>query len=53
MYDVLVLQNSVVVAQNNGKERQKACTCKFVSFLLIRKKCVLRVQFVFFANSIY
>ena len=33
--------------QNNGKERQKACcTCKFV-FLLIRKKIVLHVQFVF------
>ena len=47
MFDVLVLQNSVVVVQNNGKERQKACcTCKFV-FLLIRKKSVLHVQFVF------
>ena len=33
--------------QNNGKERQKACwTCNFV-FLLIRKKRVLHVQFVF------
>ena len=47
MFDDLVLQNSVVVVQNNGKERQKACrTCKFV-FLLIRKKGVLHVQFVF------
>ena len=35
----LVQKNSVVVVQNNGKERQKACcTCKFV-FLLIRKMC--------------
>ena len=33
--------------QNNGKERGKACcTCKFV-VLLIRKKSVLHVQFVF------
>ena len=48
MFDVLVLQNSVVVVQNNGKGRQKVCcTCKFVFFLLIRKKNVLHVQFVF------
>ena len=47
-FDVLALQNSVVVVQINGKERQKACcTCKFVFFLLIRKKSVLHVQFVF------
>ena len=45
-FDDLVLQNSVVVVQNKGSERQKACcTCKFV-FLLIRKKLVLHVQFV-------
>ena len=44
--DVLVLQNSVVVVQNNGKERQKAC--KFVFFFcLLEKKGVLHVQFVF------
>ena len=37
-FDVLVLQNSIVVVQNNSKERQKVCgMCKFV-FLLIRKK---------------
>ena len=46
-FDVLVLRNSVVVVQNNGKEGQKACcTCKFV-FLLIRKKSVLHLQFDF------
>ena len=44
---LLVLQNSVVGVQNNGKERQKACcTCKFV-FLLIRKKKCVHVQSVF------
>ena len=49
-FDVLVLQNSVVNAQNNGKERQKACCkCKFGFFLLIRKKCAARA-IVFFAN---
>ena len=43
LHAALVLQNSVVVVQNNGKERQKACcTCKFV-FLLIRQKRVLHV----------
>ena len=41
MFDVLVLQNCVVVVQNNDKERQNAC--KFVFFLLIRKKkCATR-----------
>ena len=36
IFDVYThVDNSVVVAQNNGKERQKACcTCNF--FLLIR-----------------
>ena len=34
-FEVLVVQNSVVVVQNNGKEREK---------------CVLHVQICFFAN---
>ena len=50
MFDVLVLQNSVVVVQNNSKERQKVCCMCKLGFLLIRKKSVLHMQFVFFAN---
>ena len=36
----LLVQNSVVVVQNNGKGKTKIC------FLLIRRKSVLHVQFV-------
>ena len=36
MFDVLVLQNCIVVVQNTAKRDKKACCkCKFV-FLLIR-----------------
>ena len=49
-FDDLVLQNSLVVVQNNGKERQKACcTCKFVFLLIRKKKCAARA-ICFFAN---
>ena len=55
-FDVLVLQNSVVIVQNNGKEKQKACcTCKFVFFFfwLIRKKNCAARAICFFAKHIY
>ena len=43
----LVLQNSVVFVQNNGKaDEKRAARANFV-VLLIRKKSVLHVQFVF------
>ena len=35
-FDDLVLQISVVVVQNNGLERQKACCTGKFAFLLIR-----------------
>ena len=35
-FDDLFLQNSVVVVQNNGLERQKACCTGKFAFLLIR-----------------
>ena len=35
-FDDLVLQNSVVVVQNDGLERQKACCTGKFAFLLIR-----------------
>ena len=48
-FDVLVLQNSVVVMQNNGKERQKACcTCKFVFLLFKLEKKVCCTCNLFF-----
>ena len=50
--DVLAVQNSVLVVQNNkGKTKKRAARANF--FLLIRRKSVLHVQFVFFANYIY
>ena len=49
-FDVLVLQNGIVVVQNNGKERQKKRAARANLFLLIRKKSVLHVQICIFAN---
>ena len=49
----LALQNSVVVVQNNGKERQKAAARENLVFLLIiEKECAARA-ICFFANWIY
>ena len=46
-FDVLVVQNSVVVVQNNGKGKTKKRAARANLFLLIRRKSVLHVQFVF------
>ena len=45
MFDVLVVQNSVVVMQNNGKERQKSVLHVEICFFADKKKSVLHVQF--------
>ena len=50
-FEVLVVQNGIIVVQNNGKERQKKrAACANFLFLLIREKSVLNVQICFFAN---
>ena len=46
MFDVLVVQNSVVVVQNNGKGKTKKRVGRANLFLVIRKS-LLHVQFVF------
>ena len=46
MFDVLVVQNSVVVVQNNGKGKTKKRVARANLFLVIRKS-LLHVQFVF------
>ena len=54
-FDVLAVQNSVVVVRNNNKGKTKKRAARANLFLLIRRKSVLHVQFVFFffANYIY
>ena len=47
-FDVLGLQNSVAVVQNNGKAEDKKRAARAIFFFLIRKKGVLHVQLVFF-----
>ena len=50
-FEVLVVQNGIIVMQNNGKERQKKrAACANLLFLLIRKKVCYTCKFVFFAN---
>ena len=46
--DVFVVQNSVVVVQNNNKGKTKKRAARANFFLLIRRKSVLHLQFVFF-----
>ncbi|MCG8408416.1 MAG: hypothetical protein MI923_24710, partial [Phycisphaerales bacterium] len=52
-FEVLAVKNSVVVVQNNNKGKTKKRAARANFFLLIRRKSVLHVQFVFFANYIY
>ena len=46
-FHVLVVQNSVLVVQNNGKGETKKRAARANLFLLIRRKSVLHVQFVY------
>ena len=47
MFDVLVVQNSVVAVKTRARERQKSVLHVQICFLLITRKSVLHVQFVF------
>ena len=50
-FEVLVVQNGIIVVQNNGKERQeKRAACANLLFFANYKKRVLHVQICFFAN---
>ena len=50
-FDVLVVQNSFVVVQNNGKGRPKSVLHVQICFLLIKEKnCAARAIWFFFAN---
>ena len=48
-FEVLVVQNGIIVMQNNGKERQKKCAaCANLLLFANYKKSVLHVQICFF-----
>ena len=53
-FDVLVVQNGIVVLQNNCKERQKSVLHLnfFFFWQLEKKKCTVRAN-LFFANKSY
>ena len=47
-FDVLVVQNGIIVVQNIGKERQKRALHVQICFLLIiEKKCAARANLLF------